>query len=141
MCFSDHRTLLFQCNVNLKINKPNKQFTLHDFAKINERLLNIGQEPIDIDTFMLKFSDLIKNDSKFAEPANNPKTFWHNINSLIYNKNPNGSEIFAIKSQSSQLLNELLLLLILISPNCHKIQSGGIWLRQQIANYINKQLF
>lgn len=31
------------------------------FVKTNEGLLNIGQEPIDIDTFMLKFSDLVNN--------------------------------------------------------------------------------
>lgn len=100
MYFSDHRALLFQCNVNLKINKPNKQITLHDFEKINEGLLNIGQEAIDIDTFMLKFSDLVKNCTvnKSHKLGNGEKKAWIDRDLRVELKKRN--ELFKLKKRN-----------------------------------------
>lgn len=79
----------------LKKNNPNNLIYGDEFNRVKKKVaakINVNRK-----NFF---------DSKFTESANNPKQIWHNINSLIYNKNPNKSEIIAIKNQSGQLLNE-----------------------------------
>lgn len=45
-------------------------------------------------------------DSKFIDTINDPKKFWKNINSLIYNKNSEKRDTCQIKNKSGQLLND-----------------------------------
>ena len=45
-------------------------------------------------------------DDKFSATVNDPKKFWSNINTLIYNKNSEKNSFYEIKTDSGQILNE-----------------------------------
>ncbi|MBN1252535.1 MAG: reverse transcriptase family protein, partial [Bacteroidales bacterium] len=174
VCFSDHRALLFECDLNIERNNKSKGVTLYNFEEINYKLNNIDINAIDFEEFMKVFSELIKNhsqtkiyknnlvekkpwidrelkielkkrkelynlkknnphnlalktefnrqknkvgakiiqnrkeffDNKFRNSVNDPKKFWSNINSLLYNKNSEKRETFELKNVSGQILNE-----------------------------------
>lgn len=45
-------------------------------------------------------------DKKFLDTVNDPRKFWHNINSLLYNKNSKKKESFELKDTGGHLLSD-----------------------------------
>lgn len=101
VCFSDHRALLFHCNPGVKTNEPNKKpFTLHDFTKINAGLNELENVPNGFDTFMLKFTDIVKKctEVKSRKPGKGDKKAWIDRDLRVELKKRN--ELFKIKKNN-----------------------------------------
>lgn len=78
VCFSDHRALIFKCNLAIKFNETKHQKTFFDYDKINCDLNVFDPNGYNFGDFMEKFSETIKSNSraKTFNNNNNNKQHW-----------------------------------------------------------------
>ena len=117
VCFSDHRALLFECDLNSEITNSPKKVTFYDFDKINNDLINFDFDSIDFGEFMDFFSNSVKNHSQIKYYKNSPieKKPWIDGELKIelkkrkelYNLKKNNPQSLVFKSEFNKQKNKV----------------------------------
>lgn len=79
VCFSDHRLLIFECNLQPKKDHPIRRRTKSDFNSINRDLKSFDYSNNDFNNFMCAFTNSIKSNSKTKSTTQN---YTHKIHWL-----------------------------------------------------------